>query len=153
MENATIQQRMEADLKQAMRERDVTTREAIRYAIAGLKNAEIENRAPLTDEQATDILRKQAKRLEDSIDQFRAAGRTDLVDKEAGQLTVLQRYLPAEMSDEELNQLIADVIGETGAVGRKDMGKVMPVALARAGDRVTGKRLSQAVGQALAELG
>jgi uncharacterized protein YqeY len=149
MESTSIRARLEADLKQAMRERDVATREALRFAIAGLKNAEIANRGPLTEAQELEQLKRQSKRLEESIEQFTAAGRTDLVEKERGQLTVLQRYMPTELTDEELATLVAAAVAETGASDPKDMGKVMPRAIAAAGGRVSGKRLSDAVKRAL----
>lgn len=146
----SIKTRLESDLKTAMKAGDVTARETIRFTMAALKNAEIDKRSPLTDAEALSVLKTQAKRRVDAIDQFRSAGRTDLVDRESAQLEVLKRYMPTEMSDEELGALVANAIAEVGATSPKEMGKVMPVALQAAGDRVSGKRLSDAVRQALA---
>jgi uncharacterized protein YqeY len=141
---------MEADLKDAMRAGDVTARETLRFTLAALKNAEIDKRSALTPSEEMDVLKTQAKRRVDSIDQYRAAGRTDLVDRETAQLDVLKRYLPTEMSDDELAALVRDAIWQVGASSPKEMGKVMPVALKAAGDRASGKRVSDAVRLALA---
>lgn len=147
----SLRAQLEADLKQAMKSGDVTARETIRFTLAAIKNAEIEKRGPLAPEEELDLLKVQSKRRLDSIEQYQKAGRTDLVDRETGQLEVLKRYLPAELSDDDLWALVASVIAEVGATGPRDMGKVMPVALQKAGDSVSGKRLSDAVKAALAQ--
>jgi hypothetical protein len=149
----SIKTRLETDLKTAMKAGDVTARETIRFTLAALKNAEIDKRSLLTDAEALNVLKTQAKRRVDAIDQFRDAGRTDLVDRETAQLEVLKRYMPTEMADDELEALVSAAIAEVGATSPKEMGKVMPVAIKAAGDRVSGKRLSDAVRQALAMRG
>jgi uncharacterized protein YqeY len=147
---AVIKDRLTADLKTAMKGGNVTARETIRFTLAALKNAEIEKRSPMTEAEELEVLKVQTKRRIDAIDQFRTAGRDDLVQRETDQLDVLKQYMPAELSDEELDELVTSVISETGATSPRDMGKVMPAALERAGDRVNGKRLSEAVRRALA---
>lgn len=146
----SIKSQMETDLKQAMKAGDVTARETLRFTLAAIKNAEIDKRSPLTPEEEMDVLKNQSKRRVDSIEQYEKAGRTDLVDREAAQLAVLKTYMPSEMSDEELAALVKDVIARVGATGPKEMGKVMPEAIRAAGDRASGKRLSDAVRRALA---
>jgi uncharacterized protein YqeY len=146
----SIKARMEADLKHAMKAGDVTARETLRFTLAALKNAEIDKRSPLTESEEMDVLKSQAKRRGDSIDQYRAANRSDLVDRETAQLEVLTRYLPTEMGDDELNALVRDAVAQVGATSPKEMGKVMPVVLMAAGDRASGRRVSDAVRQALA---
>jgi uncharacterized protein YqeY len=136
-----------------MKAGDVTARETIRFTLAAIKNAEIEKRGSLAPDEEMDLLKTQNKRRLDSIEQYQKAGRADLVERETAQLEVLKRYLPAELSDEELQKLVASVIAEIGATGPRDMGKVMPVAIREAGDSVSGKRLSDAVKAALAQLG
>ena len=153
MDEPTLRGRLEQDLKQAMRDKDVTGRETIRFTLAALQNAEIEARTALTSGQEMELLQRQTKRRQEAIDQFRAAGRDDLVDRETAQLAVLQRYLPSEIDDEAVEALVRDAIAAAGATGPRDMGKVMPIALAAAGTSVNGKRLSTAVKQALASLG
>ena len=149
MADHPVRQRLEEDLKTAMRAGDATTRDAVRYILASVKNAEIDARG---SSQAADIdaaLRRLRKQLADAIEQYRAAGRGDLAAREEAQLAVLERYLPRELSDEELAALVTEVIAETGATGPKDMGRVMPVAIARAGGRADGRRISAAVKAAL----
>jgi uncharacterized protein YqeY len=146
----SIKARMEADLKQAMKAGDVTARETLRFTLAALKNAEIDKRSSLSESEEMDVLKTQAKRRGDSIDQYRAANRSDLVERETAQLEVLQRYLPTEMNDDELNALVRDAVAQVGATSPKEMGKVMPVVLKAAGDRASGRRVSDAVRQMLA---
>lgn len=146
-----IRQTMEADLKTAMKARDTETRDVLRYAISAFKYAEIESRTELTDEEELAVVRKQVKQRQDSIEQFTAGGREDLVEKEELQLRILEKYLPQQMSDEELSTMVANAISETGAEGPKDMGKVMGALKQQAGDRVDGRRLSSAVKDALAQ--
>lgn len=144
MTEASIQARMQDDMKAAMRGGDTATRDALRYVLAALKNAEIDRRGTLSTDDEVGVLRKMKKQLTDSIDQFRAGGRDDLAEREAAQLAVLERYLPAELSDDELAAIVDAAIGEVGASSMKDMGKVMPVLLARLGSSVDGRRISQA---------
>jgi uncharacterized protein YqeY len=145
----SIRDRMTADLKDAMRSGDTLSRDVIRYVLAALKNAQIDAGRDLTPEEETAVLRRQQKQRLESIEQFKAGHRDDLVDKESAQLTVLERYLPAGMSDEELQLLANDIVSELGASGPRDMSKVMPVLMERAGNRADGRRISAAARQAL----
>jgi uncharacterized protein len=147
---ATVRQRLEEDLKSAMRAGDAASRDAIRYILAAVKNAEIDARGTGAAADLVAALRRLGKQLTDAIEQFRAAGRDDLAEHEAAQLAVLKRYLPAELSDEELNALVAEAIAATGASSPKEMGRVMPVAMERAAGRADGRRISAAVKAALA---
>ena len=146
----SIRQRLEADLKTAMRAGDDATRDAVRYILAAIKNAEIEHRGSLPPAEAVAVLHRLAKQLGDAVEQYRAGGREDLATREEAQLTVLRRYLPQPLSDEELADLARDVVREVGASGPKDMGKVMPVLIERAGGRADGRRLSAAARATLA---
>jgi len=145
----SVRQRLEADLRAAMRAGDHARRDTVRYILAAIKNAEIDRRGPLSGTEETAILRKLGKQLGDSIDQFRAGSRTDLADREAAQLTIVQEYLPTELSDEELNAIVDQVIDDLGASGMKEMGRVMPVLIERVAGRADGRRLSGAVRSAL----
>ena len=146
----SVRQQMEADLKAAMKGRDTETRDALRFVISAFKYAEIDARRELNDDEQQKVLRQQVKQRQDSIEQFRAGNRQDLVDKEEAQLRVLGRYLPQQMSDDELATFVASGIEETGAAGPKDMGKVMGHLNKLADGRVDGRRLSTAVKEALA---
>ena len=148
----SIRQQMEADLKVAMKAGDTETRDALRFVISAFKYAEIDSRAELNDAEEMKVLRHQVKQRQDSIEQFGAGNRQDLVDKEVTQLKVLERYMPQQRDEDELTSLVAAAIEETGAAGPKDMGKVMGLVNKRAEGKVDGRRLSTAVKEALAGL-
>lgn len=147
----TLRSRLETDLRQAMKGGDAESRDTIRFILAAVKNAEIEKRGELTDEDAIALLQRQAKRMNESIEQFRAGNREDLAVREGRQLAILKRYLPAELSDEELAAMAREAVRETGATTAKEMGKVMPLLVQRVAGRADGKRVSTAVKVALAE--
>lgn len=149
MSDPTIRQRLEDDLKTAMRAGDATTRDAIRYILAAVKNAEIDARGTGAEADPDAALRKLGKQLNDSIEQYRSAKRDDLAEREAMQLEVLRCYLPPELSDDELHALVMEAIDQTGAASPKDMGRVMPVAMGRVAGRADGRRVSAAVKAAL----
>lgn len=149
MADPTVRERLDDDLKTAMRAGDAITRDAIRYILAAVKNAEIDARGSGKEADPVAALRRLGKQLADSIEQFEGAGRQDLADHERAQLVVLSRYLPAELSDEDLNALVAEAIAETGASGPKEMGRVMPAAMKRVAGRADGRRVNAAVKAAL----
>jgi len=163
---------MMADLKDAMRAGDTTRRDVIRFLRAAFKNAQIarvqfsEDAAtgtsdeavaraaardePLSDEEELAVLKRQIKQRQDAIEQFERAGRADLVEREGAQLAILQHYLPAGLSPEEIEALVRDVIAETGASGPRDMKLVMPAVLVRAAGRADNRALSDAARRLLA---
>jgi len=145
----SLRSRLETDLKDAMRSRDAERRDAVRFLLASVKNAEIDQKGPLSKEAEIALLRQQAKQRQESIDQFRAGGRTELAEREMAQLQVIERLLPPQMSDEELATLVAAGVAETGAQSPKDMGKVMGLLSRRIEGRADGRRLSDAVRRAL----
>ena len=144
-EETTIRDRLQADLKTAMRERDENARDTIRYILSAIKNAEIDHRGELSPDDAIAVLQKQAKQRQEAIEQFRSGQRGDLAEREEAQLAILKRYLPEELTDDEVLGLTREVVAETGANSMKDMSKVMPVLMGRAGRRADGRRLSAAV--------
>ncbi len=150
MSEQGIRQRLEEDLKDAMRAGDAATRDTLRYILSAVKNDEIDARGSSRTADPVAALRRMGKQLADSIEQFQAAGRTDLADHEISQLEVLKQYLPVEMSDEELMAIISAAVAEVGAMGPKDMGRVMPIALKRVAGRADGRRVNNAVKAALA---
>jgi len=149
-EPSGLRARLEADVKQAMRDKDPETRDALRYVLAMVKNAEIDKRSALTEAEEIALLRTQVKQRQDSIAQFRTGGRDDLAAREEAQVAIIERYLPQQMSDDELAAFVRLGIAETEAAGPKDMGKVMGLLNPRAAGRVDGRRLSAAVKDALA---
>jgi uncharacterized protein YqeY len=140
---------LQDDLKNAMRAGDTTTRDTIRFTMASLKNARIDKGRTLTPQEEIAVLQRDAKRRQESIDQFRAAGRTDLVEKEESQLAVLKRYLPEELSDDDVAAIVAETIAETGTTSLKELGKLMPLLIQRAAGRADGKRMNEAARKAL----
>ncbi len=145
----SLRQRLETDMKAAMKRGDAVSRDTIRFILAALKNAEIDKRAALSDDEGIALLHRQAKRMSESQEQFQAANRHDLAEREAAQIEIVKRYLPAELSDDDLTALAQQVVQETGATTAKDLGRVMPILIERAAGRADGKRLSTAARAAL----
>ena len=123
---------------------------AIRLALAAIKQREVDERITLEDNQVLAVLDKMIKQRRESIAQFEAGGRADLVAKESAEIAVLQGYLPAQMSEAEIDALIAEAIAATGAASLKDMGKVMgfvkPKAQGRADLGAVSARIKQKLG-------
>lgn len=149
MTEPTVRQRLEEDLKTAMRAGDTVSRDAIRYILSAVKNAEIDARGGTAPADLVAALRKLGKQLNDSIEQFLAANRHDLANRESAQLTVLKRYLPIDLSDDELSAIVAEAVADTGSSSQRDIGKVMPVAIQKVAGRADGRRISAAVKNAL----
>lgn len=145
----SIKDQMTTDMKDAMRTRDNETRDVLRYVLSALQNAEIEKKGDLGEEEELRVIRSQVKQRQDSIEQFRAGGREDLAEREEEQVKILERYLPQQMTDDELEAFVRQGIEEAGAVGMQDMGRMMGILTAKADGRVDGRRLSTAVRNAL----
>lgn len=146
----SLKDRLEGDLKDALRQRDQVRRDTLRLVLNALHNAEIEAGGPLDDAKAQEVLAKEAKRRRESIEEFRRAGREDLVTKEEGELAVISSYLPQQLTREELVAAAREAIAETGATGPKDLGKVMPVIMQRFRGRVDGRQANEIVRELLA---
>jgi uncharacterized protein len=121
----TLKERIQEDMKSAMRSGDKERLATIRLILSAVKQREVDERIVLDDAQVLSVLEKMLKQRKESIAQFEAGGRADLVAKENAELAVLQAYLPAQLDDAELDALIAAAISATGAASIKDMGKVM----------------------------
>lgn len=113
------------DMKTAMRAKDTARLGAIRLLLSAIKQREVDERIELTDADVISVIEKMLKQRRDSIAAFESAKRDDLADIEKFEVTVLQTYMPKQMSDDEINQIITQVIADTGAQGAKDMGKVV----------------------------
>jgi uncharacterized protein len=122
---ADIKSQISDDVKAAMRSKDKKRLGALRLIQAAFKQKEVDERIELNDEQVIVILDKMAKQHRDSISQFKDANRNDLVEIEQFELEIIDAYLPAKLSDEEISSLIEAAISKTGAESIKDMGKVM----------------------------
>jgi uncharacterized protein len=136
------------DFKAAMRAKDELALGAIRILKSEIKNAEIENKGELTDEQVKKVIAKKVKQHKDSITSFKTGGRTDLVEHEEKQMAVLMRYLPAQMEEGKVRELVKAVITETSA-SQKDFGKVMKEVLTRANGQTDGTVVSKIVKEEL----
>ena len=128
----TLKERITEDMKTAMRSGEKDRLAVIRLLQAAIKQREVDERITLDDGQITAVLEKMIKQRKESIVAFEKGGRADLVAKETGEIAVLQPYLPAQLSDAELDALIAEAIASTGAASIKDMGKVMGVVKGKA---------------------
>jgi uncharacterized protein YqeY len=124
---AEIKNRINDDVKAAMRSKDKERLGALRLIQAAFKQKEVDERIELSDEQTLAILDKMAKQHRDSIEQFKKANRDDLVEVEQKELDIIEEYLPAQLSEDEINTFIEDAISKTGADSIKDMGKVMGI--------------------------
>ena len=113
------------DMKTAMRAKDSVRLGAIRVLLSAIKQREVDERIELTDADVIAVIEKMLKQRRDSIAAFESANRTDLADIEKFEVTVLQAYMPKQMSDDEISQIINQVIADSGATGAKDMGKVV----------------------------
>src|SRR5688572_1665635 len=137
------------DMKTAMKAKDAARLLTIRGLLAALKQKELDERVVLDDAAVIGIVDKLIKQRKDSISQFSAAGRTDLVDKETAELQVLEGYLPQRMGADEIAAEVAKIVAETGASGPGDMGKVMDAVKARLAGKADMILVSEALKQAL----
>ena len=120
-----LKERIQEDMKSAMRSGEKEKLATIRLILSAVKQREVDERIMLDDSQVLSVLEKMVKQRKESIAQFEAGGRADLVAKEAAELAVLQAYLPEQLTDAELDALINEAVAATGATAIKDMGKVM----------------------------
>jgi uncharacterized protein len=148
----TIQEEIDADLKNAMRSRDAERLSVLRMAKSALTNAAIEKVGAvggLSDSEAVAVIRRQVKQRLDSIQSFEKGGRPELAAKERKEIEFLTAYLPKPLEENEIQQIVKDAIAEVGATSKAQMGAVMKIAAGKAEGRVDGKTLSQAVQKAL----
>ncbi len=144
----TLQGRVDSNLKEAMRAKDATKLSVLRMLKSAFKYAAIAKsgaEAELSDAEAIQVIRKQAKQRQDSIESFEKGGRAELAEKERAELGILDAYLPQAMSADELTKVVQETIAEVGATSRAQMGSIMKALQAKAGDRADGKTLSAEV--------
>jgi uncharacterized protein YqeY len=133
------------DLKIAMKAKDSARVDVLRFLLSEVKNVGINEKRELDDGVVTQVLQKLSKQRKDGAEQFKAAGRNDLVEKEMLELVILESYLPRQMSDADLEAQVRAMAAEVGAASKKDMGKVMKVAIERLKGAADGKRIQAAV--------
>jgi uncharacterized protein len=146
-----LKEQIQADLSDAMRNREEIRKSALRMLIAAIKNTEIEARKPLDDDAVITVIQKQVKQRRESIAEFQKGGRQDLVDKESAEATVLEAYLPEQADPAEIEAAAAKAIAETGASGPRDIGKVMPTLSRQFAGRADGRTISEIVRRLLGD--
>src|ERR1041385_969146 len=144
----TLAGRIDADLKEAMRAKDAARLGVLRMLKSALKYAAIEKSSAsgeLDDAQAVQVIRKQAKQRQDSIESFEKGGRPELAEKEKAELAILNTYLPQELSSDDLARVVRETIAEVGATSKAQMGAVMKALQQKVAGRADGRTLSQEV--------
>ena len=141
----SLKDKLNEDLKQAMRDKEVVKRDSIRAINTMIKQVEVDERRVLDDAEVIKLVQRGIKQREEAISQYRAASRDDLVQKEQEQVDVFMLYLPKQLSDEELENGMKEIISEVGATSLKDMGKVMGVASKKFAGVADGKRINEMV--------
>jgi uncharacterized protein YqeY len=131
----SLKERITEDMKAAMRSGEKERLGVIRLITSAIKQREVDERIVLDDTQVLSVLEKMIKQRKESVAQFQAGNRQDLVDKENSEITLLQGYMPSQLSDAELDSLIGEAVAATGASSIKDMGKVMAIIKAKAQGR------------------
>ena len=144
-----LMERIQEDLKVALKERDKDKASVLRMLISSLKNAQIENRGELSVGQELQVVSSYAKKLKESIEQFEMGGREDLVEREKKELEIVMGYLPKQLSEDEITQEVQKVISELGAESQKDIGRVMQEMMKRFRGRVDGKVVNRIVSEML----
>ncbi len=148
----TLADRLQEDLRTAMRQGDALTRDTLRMVLSSAHNAEVAARRPLTDDELIGVLTKEAKSRRESIEAYQQVGRDDLADKERAEAEIIARYLPQPLTDAEIRILVGQAIAETGASSARDLGRVMGWLSPRTRGRADGRVVSALVAQELARL-
>ncbi|HEX6490198.1 MAG TPA: GatB/YqeY domain-containing protein [Gaiellaceae bacterium] len=142
--------RLEGELKQAMVARDEGRRDALRLILASLRSAEKELQRPLHDDEELQVLQRERKKRLEAAEAYRGAGREEQAEAEERELTVLEEFMPAPLSEEELEEIIDDAIAEVGATSIRDLGRVMADVMPQVSGRTDGSVVSQLVREKLA---
>lgn len=147
----SLKQQVTEDMKNAMRARETARLGTIRLLTAAIKQKEVDERIELDDTQVLAIIEKMIKQRKDSISQFEAGGRQDLADIEKAELVILSAYMPASLSEAEVQAVVTAAVAESGATGPQDMGKVMAIVKPRLAGRADMTAVSGLVKAALAK--
>ena len=145
----TLKEQLQEDLKTAMKNKDALRLSVIRLAKAAVMNLEIARGHQLSDQEVIEVLAKEAKQRTDSIVEFEKAGRKDLVENLQKEIQIVQSYLPAQLSETELQNIIREIIAQVGATSKKDINKVMPALMPKVKGRADGKLVNQIVNSIL----
>jgi uncharacterized protein YqeY len=143
---------MQSDITAAMRSGEGLRRDTLRMAESAIYNAEKRDRRTLNDDEVAALIAREVKTRRESVEAFRKGGRDDLAAKEEAEIAILAAYLPKQLSEAEIEALVAEAVSATGAAGPRDIGKVMGWLSPKTKGRADGRVVSQLVGQALAKL-
>jgi uncharacterized protein YqeY len=146
----TLRERIQTEIRAAMRSGESLRRDTLRMAENSIYNAEKTQHRTLSDEDVVAILSREVRTRRESVDAFRKGGRQDLVDKEEAEIAILQDFLPAQLDDDALRALVDEAVAATGASSARDMGKVMGWLSPRTKGRADGRRVAELAAQALA---
>lgn len=141
----SLKQKLQEDLKSSMKNKDAIKKSVITLVRSAIKQYEVDNRVELGDEEIVDLIAKQLKQTRDSREEFAKAGREDLVSKAEAEIEVLKEYLPQQLSEEELNEIVISTISEVGATSMKDMKKIMTSIMPKVKGRADGKLINELV--------
>ena len=148
----TLADHLAEDLKQAMRDKDKVRLSVLRLVKAAVRNAEIDRRVTLGEEEIIGVLRREVKQRKESLLAIEGVGRDDLVAELNEEISILEEYLPQSLTDEQIQAIIRDVVQEVGAVSKADMGKVMPVVMKKISGQAEGRTVNRIVQEVLSTL-
>lgn len=138
----SLKEKLAEDLKSAMKEKDIVRKNAVQMIRAGVLQVEKDKKVTLDDEGVLDVIAKQLKQRRDSLPDYEKSGREDLISQLNAEIAVLMEYLPEQLSEEELRQIVADAVASTGAQSLKDMGKIMAAVMPKTKGRADGKMIN-----------
>lgn len=141
----TLKDRLTNDLKESMKKKELVRKSVITLIRADIKQYEVDNRVELDDEKILTLIAKQMKQRKDALEEFKKADRTDLIEQTNEEIQILSLYLPEQLGDDELEEIVRKVVDEVGATSMKDMGKIMGKAMPLVNGRADGKRINEMV--------
>jgi len=141
----SLKEKLQEDLKSSMKNKDTVKKSVVTLIRASIKQYEVDNRVELSDDEIVDLIAKQLKQRRDSLVEFKKANRDDLVSETESEIEVLKEYLPQQLSEEELNEIVKATISEVGATSMKDMGKIMAAIKPKTKGRADGKLINELV--------
>lgn len=145
----SLSERLNEDMKQAMKSQDKFRLSVIRMVRSSIKNAEIDQRKTLDDNEVLEILAREIKQRKDSLQEFEKAGRTDLTENLAVEIAIISEYMPQQLTEDEIKTIVRQTVQEIGAKSKAEMGKVMSALMPKVKGRADGKLVNQLVQQIL----
>lgn len=140
-----LKQEITDKMKEALKSGKKLRLSTLRLLLSEIKNAEIAKRKELSELEILEVVNREIKRRKDAVEQYNRGGRQDLVDKETKEAEILQEFLPPPLTDEEIRRIIEEAVAESGAVGMREMGRVMAIVMPKVAGRADGRKVSEAV--------